>query len=303
MGSTEPAIAVVGSYNVGLVTEVPRFPVPGETVTGSTYREVPGGKGSNQAIGAARLGADAVFIGCVGGDAYAADAFDLWDREGVDASAVSQVETHTGVGTVLVDDRGENEIVVVPGANYHLGREQVADAADRIDDCDVLLVQLEVDDDAVRAAVETAAECGVDVVLNPAPARELPMDVLRNVDYLTPNESEARVLAGLSPDEDVDVGADLLELGVRTVVTTQGGDGAIVRDADGQTHVPTPTVDVVDTTGAGDAFNAAFAVALADGASTVEAARFGCRAGAVTTTEFDVVPALPTLDDIDTLDD
>jgi ribokinase len=297
-----PRVAVVGSYNAGFVVELPRFPVAGETVTGSNFEEVVGGKGSNQAVGAARLGADARFVGCVGADRHGDVAVALWEEEGVDAGAVERVDEHTGVGVVLVDDDGENEIAVVPGANHAFGRPFVQDAAETIGACDVLLVQLEIADPAVAAAVEAADEAGVEVVLNPAPARELPGEVLSRVDHLTPNETEARVLAGLAPDADADdeaVAGQLRELGAGTVVTTLGSDGALVDDGSGVERVPAPAVEPVDTTGAGDAFNAAYAVALAEGRPAVEATRFACAAGARSVTEFDVVPSLPSREDVE----
>ncbi len=303
--ASEPArVAVVGSYNAGYVAEVPHFPVAGETVTADSYEEVVGGKGSNQAVAAARLGADVSLVGRVGEDRHAETAFDLWDREGVDATAVARCEEPTGIGIVLVDEGGENEIVVVPGANHELGREAVERAADTIAACDALLVQLEVDDGAVAAAVEVGAEKGLDVVLDPAPARELPTGVLERVDYLTPNETEARTLAGHAPDGDVDdaaVSEQLRSLGVDTVVLTLGADGALVDDGGGRTRVPAPDVDAVDTTGAGDAFDGAFAVALAAGDAPVAATRFGCGAGAASVTGFDVVPSLPSRATVESL--
>ena len=314
MGSTDPGgadgddasprVAVVGSYNAGVVFETPRFPVPGETVVGTGFEEVVGGKGSNQAVGAARLGAEARFVGCVGEDRYGEEAVALWDREGVDASAVDRVEERTGVASIVVADDGENEIVVVPGANGALDRERVEAARKAVAACDVLLVQLEIEDDAVAAAVEVASEAGLTVVCNPAPARELPADVLGRVDYLTPNEQEARTLAGLDPDAqvaDADVAARLRELGAGTVITTLGADGALVDDGTTRERVPAPAVDPVDTTGAGDAFNAAFAVALAEGREPVAAARFGCAAGGASVTAFDVVPSLPDRERVEEL--
>ncbi len=296
-----PRVAVVGSYNAGYVAEVPHFPVVGETVTADHYEEVVGGKGSNQAVAVSRLGATARFVGCVGDDRHADTAFDLWEQEGVDATRVFCTEERTGIGIVLVEETGDNEIVVVPGANHELGPEHVERAADAIGACDVLLVQLEIADDAVAAAVEAGADRGLDVVLDPAPARELPPTVLENVDYLTPNETEARILAGHSPDSDVDdaaVGEQLRTLGVGTVVLTLGADGALVDDGTDRTQIPAPDVDVVDSTGAGDAFNGAFAVALAGGDSPVEAARLGCAAGAASVTAFDVIPSLPSRADV-----
>jgi len=297
-----PGVAIVGSYNTGYVAEVPRLPVPGETVTATNYEAVPGGKGSNQAVAAARLGADARFVGCLGKDRRAETARELWDREGVDASNVAAVDADTGLGIVLVEEDGENEIVVAPGANDELGRERVRAAADAIGGCDVLLTQLETPDEAVAAAVEIAADRGLDVVLNPAPARELPTELLERVDVLTPNETEARTLVGRPPDGDVapeTLSAELRELGVGTVVLTLGEDGALVDDGTARVPVPAPDVDVVDTTGAGDAFNGAFAVALAEGAAPEAAARFGCAAGAASVSTFDVIPSLPSRSELD----
>ncbi|WP_226023676.1 ribokinase [Halomicrobium salinisoli] len=295
MGTTDPAVAVVGSYNVGLTMAVDEFPGPGETVIGRDFAEGPGGKGSNQAIAAARLGADARFVGSVGDDRYGDDALSLWEREGVAVADVGRDDgAHTGVGFVVVDDDGENEITVAPGANDRLSAADVREAAAAIDDARSLLVQLEIGDGPVRAAVETGAAAGANVVCNPAPARELDPAVLEHVDYLTPNEHEARTLAGVDGDAtDEAVARELLDLGVETVVMTRGAAGALLVDGDGVEQVEPPSVDVVDTTGAGDAFNGALAVALAEGRDDVAALRFACAAGALAVTESEVVPGLP----------
>ncbi len=296
--SPDASVAVVGSYNHGLTMTVPSLPVPGETVLGGDFAEGVGGKGSNQAVAAARLGADAALVGRLGDDRFAADAEALWDREGVDASAVERVDgTHTGVGFVIVDESGENAIAVAPGANEAFGAPAVREAADTVAGADVLLTQLEIGDEAVVAALETASEAGVEAVLNPAPARELPAAALAAVDVLTPNRTEARILAGHDPDAAVDdrpLAADLLARGPDAVVLTRGADGALVVTDDGATAVPAIEPDVVDTTGAGDAFNAGFAVARAEGLGLVAAVRFGVVAGGLACTAYEVVPALPT---------
>lgn len=304
MGSTEPTVAVVGSYNVGLTMQVPDFPAPGETVIGDGFAEGPGGKGSNQAIAAARLGAETRLIGRIGEDRYGEDALALWKREGVAVDAVGRdAEAHTGVGFVIVDEEGENEITVAPGANDALSGEDVRAAVDAIREADVLLVQLEIADEAVRAAVEVADEAGTTVVLNPAPARELPAAIVERVDYLTPNEHEARTLAGGAAEDagDEEIARALLESGVETVALTQGGAGALLVGDDGVEAVGTPDVDVVDTTGAGDSFNGALAVALAEGRADREAMRFACAGGALAVTEAEVVPGLPERDAVDRL--
>ena len=296
-------VTVVGSYNAGFVIDVDEIPVPGETVLGSDFAEGPGGKGSNQAIGVARLGANASFVGCVGDDHYGDEAFDLWAREDVDVEAVERIDdVATGAGFVIVDENGENAIAVAPGANAELHADHVADAHEQIRNADVVLCQLEIGDEAVGRAVELASDAGVPTVLNPAPARELPATILESVDYLTPNMTEARLLAGHEPDADVPnetVGRELLELGVGCVVMTVGEDGALIITEDDLERIPAPVVDVVDTTGAGDAFNAGFAVALTAGLDVTAATRFGCRTGAHCVTAREVIPGLPTQEDLE----
>lgn len=300
-----PTIAVVGSYNVGLTMQVPRFPVPGETVIGRDFEEGGGGKGSNQAIAAARLGAESLFVGKVGADKYADDARALWNREGVVVNYVREdPDAHTGAGFVIVDEDGENEITVAPGANETLSAADVRDAGAAIDRADVLLVQMEIPDEPIRAAVDAAAEAGVDVVFNPAPAREIHPDVLARVDYLAPNQNEARILVGDDPDADRSdeaVAKELLDLGIDTIVMTRGADGALVADDGGITRIPSWSVDVRDTTGAGDSFNSAFAVALAEGRPVKDATAFACAAGALAVTAAEVIPGLPTREAVEEL--
>lgn len=298
-------IAVVGSYNVGLTMTVPRFPVSGETIIGQSFAEGPGGKGSNQAIAAARLGAETSFVGKVGADRYGDDAVELWESEGVDATHASRATgTHTGVAFIMVNEEGENEITVAPGANDALDPDAIAAARDVIEGSDCLLLQLEIPDEPLIAAAEIASDAGVPVILNPAPARELPASLLENVTYLTPNESEALILTGRDPDTDVsheDLTAELIGLGAETVVLTQGAAGALLVTDTGMTSVDAPSVPVADTTGAGDAFNGAFAVALGEGKPLAEAVQFACRAGALEVTEAEVIPGLPEREDVDAM--
>ncbi|WP_188883906.1 ribokinase [Halarchaeum grantii] len=292
------SIVVVGSYVAGLTMQVPRFPVAGETISASSFTAGAGGKGSNQAVAVSRLGVESAFVGRVGDDDYAADAEALWAREGVGAEHAERVsEATTGVAFILVDDDGENQIVVSGGANNRLGSSEVEAARDAIADADVLLTQLEIPVAAVEAALDVAGEVGTTAILNPAPGHGLPREVVAKADYLTPNESEARVVAGYGPDDDVSdetVARDLHAMGAGTVVLTQGANGAMALDDDGVTSVPAPDVTVVDPTGAGDAFNAGFAVGLHEGKPLREALAFGCRVGSLATTAEEVVPALPS---------
>lgn len=292
-----PQVAVVGSYNHGLSMAVEALPAPGETVLGGDFAEGVGGKGSNQAVGAARLGAATSFVGCIGEDRFGDAAVDLWADEEVDADDVRRTDaTHTGVGFVIVDDSGENAISVAPGANSRLSAADVRDAAGTIRSADVLLCQLETELDPVIEAAAVATDAGTEVILNPAPARDLPASLLATVDVLTPNRGEACILAGHDPTADVPESSlldSLSDLGVPGTALTLGADGVLVDDDGAREHVDPIDVDVVDTTGGGDAFNAGVAVARAEGQPLTEAVRFGTVCGGLACTAFEVVPALP----------
>jgi ribokinase len=266
-------IAVVGSYGVGLTFEVERAPDRGETVVGRAFRTDHGGKGSNQAIGAARLGADVSFLTAVGEDSFGDAALRLWTAEGVDATAI-RLPLPTMSGAILVERDGTNRIVIAPGALAALEPAHVDAFAGRIEAADLCLVQLEIPVETAARALEVAREARVRTVLDPAPAQPLESHVLELVDYLTPNETEAAV-----------VGTE-----AATIVLTLGERGARI----GGTDVAAFRATTVDTTGAGDAFNAAFAVALAEGQDEHEAVRWGCAAGAHAVETAGVVPALPT---------
>ncbi len=264
-------VAVVGSYGVGLTVELDRVPEAGETVIGRAFRRDHGGKGSNQAVGCARLGAEVDFLTAIGDDAFGQDALELWREEDVRAEAVV-LNAPTMTAPILVEPSGQNRIVVVPGALALLGRAHVDLFADRIAAADVCVVQLEIPEETALYALEVARRAGVRTILNPAPAPAQP--IAPDVDYLTPNETEADSVRGAGG----------------TLVLTLGEQGAQLGDV----RVPAFPADVVDTTGAGDAFTAAFAVALAEGRSDLEAVRWGCAAGAHMVEHPGVVPGLPT---------
>jgi len=284
-------VAVVGSYNVGLTIEVDRVPGGGETLLGKGFSQGPGGKGSNQAIAAARLGARVRFVGSVGKDSYGDEALRIWREEGISADFVKRVGVHTGLGFVLVGPSGENSIVIDPGANRELSPGDVEAARGAIEGCGVLLTQLEIPPETALAAARVARGEGATVILNPAPGMKCSSLDLSQVDILTPNEREFETLTG-SPDLSGAKG--VLSMGPRAVVVTLGERGAWVITKDGSALVPAPKVDVVDTTGAGDAFNGALAVALNEGEPLTSAVRFANYAGALTVTRKEVVPALPT---------
>ncbi|WP_428965633.1 ribokinase [Micromonospora fluostatini] len=295
-------IAVVGSYGAGLTMRVPRVPVAGETLSGGQFASGHGGKGSNQAVAAARLGAEVSFLTAVGADQFGAAARDLWAAEGVDATGVRTTEAATMVGVILVESDGENRIVIAPGALDTLTPADVEGFADRIAEADLTVVCLEIPLPVALAALRVAHERGVPTLLNPAPAVPLPDEAWQWIDVLTPNASEARVLAGLDPD-DPTTGDDLIDLlrtrYAGTVVLTQGAEGALVDAAGRRSRVaPVPVPRVVDTTGAGDAFTGALAVALARGDDLTEAVRYAAAAGAHAVGVAEVIPALPGPDDV-----
>lgn len=269
-------VAVVGSYGVGLTVELARLPEAGETVVGRSFRLDHGGKGSNQAIGAARLGAGVDFLTAIGDDPFGHDAIALWREEGVDARPVV-TDAPTMTAPILVEPTGENRIVVVPGALERLAPEHVDAFSDRIAAADVFVVQLEIPVWTALYALEVAAAAGVRTILNPAPAP--PEPIAPRCDYVTPNETEAPAV------RDADA----------TLVLTLGDEGAELRGE----RVPAFAASVVDTTGAGDAFTAAFAVALAEGRDEREAVRWGCAAGAHMVEHPGVVPGLPTRDELE----
>jgi ribokinase len=287
-----PAVTVVGSLNLDIVVGVDRLPGRGETVVGSTVQNLPGGKGANQAAAAAALGADVAMVGRVGADAAGTTLLaDLRER-GVDVTAVAtSADLPTGTATVAVERAtGENLIVVAPGANAAVSADDVR--VDAVRQAQVVLVQLEVPIAAVAAAVDHAR--GI-VVLNPAPPADLSPDLLARVDVLVPNEQELVRLAGRDSDRSPDSLAGLARtVTARDVVITLGSRGALVVPADGPAElVPAPGVDAVDTTGAGDCFCGALAVALAEGRPLAQATRLACAAAATSTTGEGARGALP----------
>lgn len=290
-------IAIVGSYGAGLTMRVPKAPGPGETLAGGEYDEGPGGKGSNQAIGAARLGADVVLLTAVGDDTFGAKGRELWTAEGVDASHVMTGSRPTMVGFILVEPSGENRIAIAPGALDELDAPTVTAFGPEITAADLLVVSMEIPEAAVVEALRLGRAHGTRTLLNPAPARPIPDDVWTTIDVLTPNETEAPVLLGLPDDHGWSEAELVTELRRRTggdVILTRGGRGALVCTSTGIEEIPAVAVEhVVDSTGAGDSFTAALAVGLAEGADLVAAARFAASAGAHAVGIAGVIPSLP----------
>ena len=292
------SIAVVGSLNMDLVVRSPHIPRPGETVIGGEFHTVPGGKGANQAVAAARLGAQVAMVGRVGHDAFGGVLLENLDADGIDrAFVVQDGQATTGVALIVVDDNGENSIVVSSGANMRLSPADVEAAEPVIAAADLLILQLEVPLESVIRSAELAGTHGVRVVLNPAPARPLPARLLSMIDVLVPNETEAALLAGLpvgTQDEAQKAAEALLRSGVGTVILTLGERGALPAGAGERQVVPAFGVQPVDTTAAGDAFVAGLSVALAEGHGIDQAVRWGNAAGGLAATKLGAQPSLPT---------
>ncbi|MBA2645582.1 MAG: ribokinase [Pyrinomonadaceae bacterium] len=298
-----PHIIVVGSLNADFVLGVERFPTPGETITGRDFAVTPGGKGANQAYAAARLGGRVSMIGQVGGDAHAHLLRENLASAGVDVAHVRVDESvSSGVAVISVDALGQNQIVIVAGANGTFGVERLEEnARELIARARIVLLQLEIPLPTIEAAARVAKSGGATVILDPAPARELPDSLLALSDYLTPNETELAALTHSSLDEsffdahDIEAKArQLISRGAKKVIVKMGSRGALFVTNEGTRAWPALRVAVVDTTAAGDAFNAAFAVALAEGKSEIEAGEFATAAAAYSVTKRGAQPSMPT---------
>jgi len=299
-----PKIVVVGSVNADMVVKSDRIPVPGETVTGGDFVMAAGGKGANQAVAAARLGAEVTLVAKIGRDMFGDQAVEDYRTEGIDTDLILRhPESHTGVALILVDGRGENLISVASGANHHLMPADVEQAADTIRAADAVLLQLEIPIDTVRHTARLAADAGTRVVLDPAPAPSDPLDraLLEQVTYLTPNESEAQRLTGVAVDDESSAktaAAKLLDAGAQNVIITLGSKGALAAGPDRTVFIPGHPVEASDSTAAGDAFNGALATALAGGLPLDQAVREACLVGALSVTRLGAQPSLPTADEV-----
>ncbi len=297
MASNASKIAVVGTFAVGVTLRTERLPLLGETVFGSGLAVGYGGKGSNQAVACARLGASVELVSCLGRDPFGDMARQLYAREGVGARWIGTSETlPTGLGAILVTPDGRNAIVVDIGANREMDTRFIDERGGVLEGASALLTVTEAPIAAVSRAVDLAHSRGIPVVLNPAPAVPLSADILAKVTVLTPNAGELATLTGMdagSTELAARAARSLLDRGAAAVVVTLGELGALVCTASGVTHVPAPRVEVVDTTGAGDAFSAGLAVALAEGMPLPDAARFAVCCGSLACTAAEVIPSLP----------
>ena len=296
-------ILVMGSTNTDMVVKAEHFPAPGETILGGTFLMNPGGKGANQAVAASRLGGQVTFITKVGNDIFGKQALQQFRKENIRTDyAFSDLEHPSGVALITVDQHGENSIVVAPGANAALRPEDLEKAADEFARCQLLLMQLEVPLPTVVAAADHATRHGKKVILNPAPAAELPDKLLSQLFVITPNQSEAQLLTSIRIDGQDSLQAaarQLLDKGVANVIITLGAEGAFMANDAQYTYIASQSVKAVDTTAAGDVFNGALAVALSEDMPMEEAVAFANRAAAISVTRMGAQSSIPTRQEID----
>jgi ribokinase len=299
-------VAILGIFVADLAFRAGRMPGIGETIAGSGFKLGPGGKGSNQSVAAARAGATVIFISRLGRDDFGRVALSTWQAEGIVPRVTESADEPTGAAFIYVNEKtGENAIIVVPGAAAGIGEADVDAAADAIGGAAVFVTQLEQPVAAARRGLRIAREAGVTTVFNPAPAEPVPDDIYPLCDFVTPNEHEAALLTGIQVGnvEQARAAGDIfLRKGAGAVLITLGEKGALLHTEAGSLHVPAfDAAPVIETAGAGDAFNGAFAAALARGATAVEATRFGCAAAGISVTRPGTAPSMPSLAEIEAL--
>ncbi|WP_423127188.1 ribokinase [Gaoshiqia sp. Z1-71] len=297
-------ILVVGSSNTDMVIKTRKFPAPGETILGGRFLMNPGGKGANQAVAARRLGGTVSFVGKIGNDIFGKQAMQLLEDEGINVDFVAtDPENPSGVALITVDSKGENSIVVAPGSNGTLSETDFDQAISVMEDSEIVLLQLEIPVSTVAHIAEIASRKGKKVILNPAPADQLPDGLLKNIYLITPNESEAELLTGLRVTDEESaktVAKKLKEKGIQIVIITMGALGAYVLSDGFSGLVSAPAVVATDTTAAGDTFNGALAVALSEDKPLQQAVEFACKAASVSVTRIGAQSSIPSRKEVET---
>jgi len=298
----KPKIIVIGSSNTDMVVKVPRIPAPGETILGTDFMTIPGGKGANQAIAASRAGADVVFIACVSDDSFGEQSVEYYRKDGINVSCIKvKSGFHSGIALINVAADGENSIAVAPGANSHLIPKDIWAFQQAFKGAKIVLAQLEIPIETVEAAADVAQSEGIPFILNPAPATAIPESLLKKVAVITPNETEAAILTSrekFSGNEIQEMARELYEKGIKTVIITLGGKGVWLKNREFEGMIPGHKVKAVDTTAAGDVFNGALATAMAKQMSLQKAIDFAQRAAAISVTRIGAQPSAPFLIEI-----
>lgn len=294
-------ICVIGSLNMDLVVNVNEMPKKGQTLIGSNFKEIPGGKGANQAVAASRLGGDVYMIGKVGNDGFGESLLKQLKADKVNIDYVKFEEGPSGVALITVDKNAENSIVVSPGANFKLTESDIDECMDAIKESNIVVIQLETPIDTIRYALEKSKELGKFTILNPAPAVKLSDNIIKNVDLLTPNETELEILSGvkINCEDDIKKAANvMIQKGVKQLIVTLGSKGSLYLDKDKIEFKKSYKVDAIDTTAAGDSYTGALSVAFSQGKSIDEAMDFASKAGALCVTNIGAQTSIPNLYDI-----
>ena len=295
-------ICVIGSLNMDLVVNVDEMPKKGQTLIGSKFREIPGGKGGNQAVAASRLGGDVRMIGKVGDDGFGQRLLNQLKADKVNTDYIQVEEGPSGVAVITVDKNAENSIVVSPGANFKLTESDIDKCIDAIKESNVVVIQLETPIDTIKYALEKSKELGKFTILNPAPAVKLGDDIIKNVDLLTPNETELEILSGVSieSEEDIQKAANIMiQKGVKQLIVTLGSKGSLYLDKDKTEFKKSYKVEAIDTTAAGDSYTGALSVAFSQGKSIDEAMDFASKVGALCVTKVGAQTSIPNLYDVE----